>query len=207
MNVIKKIFDNKVYAVLRTVNYNETIEKTEALIKGGIEVIEINLNNEEICKAIEFLTEKYPDVCISAGGIITEKQAQIAVKSGAKMISSPIFQINLAKFSQSYNIPVMTSAATINEAYLAWKARIPIIKLYPAQHIGGAELVEDILRPMPFLNLMPAGSINIDNFLSYLNAGAKAVAMGRSLYKDATPAEITEKALKITNLIKEKYNK
>ena len=60
--------------------------------------------------------------------------------------------------------------------------------------MGGAEYIEDILRPMKFLNIIAAGSIKIDDIPAYLKAGAKAVGLGRAIYKDADYNEITKRA-------------
>ena len=88
------------------------------------------------------------------------------------------------------------TATTPNEAYSAWKARTQLIKISPANPMGGAEYIEDILRPMRFLNVIATGSIKIDDIQAYLKAGVKAIGLGRALYKDASLQEITIRAVK-----------
>ena len=68
--------------------------------------------------------------------------------------------------------------------------------------MGGAEYIEDILRPMKFINVIAAGSIKIDDIPSYLAAGAKAVGIGRALYKDADLNEIKERAIEACAMIR-----
>ncbi len=201
MNIIKSIVKNKLYAVVRTNDAEEAYKISIALIKGGIKVIEIPLGSLELLDVIAKLKEN-KDIYISAGGIITTKQAEMAYTNKADMLVSPVFQKNIIKLSEEYNIPVMTTVSTANEAYLSWKARVPISKLYPATHMGGIEYVTDLIRPMPFLNLMPTGSIKIEEITGYLNVGAIAVGIGSDLYKNKTPENITkraEQALKIIN--------
>ena len=161
--------------------------------------MEITVENPSLYDAIEEIS-KYATVC--AGGIITQQQAELAIESGAKAFSSPIFQMNLVKISKNRRIPFIAGASTPNEAYKAWQARVPLIKVFPVTALGGAQYIEDMLRPMPFLNIMPMGHIKLEQIQDYLNAGAKAVGVGRSFYKDASLSEITQRAKDVLNKVK-----
>ena len=100
-------------------------------------------------------------------------------------------------------------ASTANEAYIAWKTRVPLIKIFPADAMGGVEYIENILRQMPFLNLMPTGSVKLSEVVSYLNAGARVVGVGRDFYQGFTPNEITRRTREILTEVKDftKWNK
>lgn len=193
MNPIESIYKNKIVAVIRAEESKEAVEKAQAMIKGGLKVFEITVEKGCLVSAVEELS-KNRDITVMAGGIITAMRAQESINAGAQVIVSPVFQISLLKFCAGNKIPHIATVSTSNEAYSAWKSRIPIIKLFPAKSMGQVEYLEDLLRPMPFLNLMPSGGITIDDFKGYLNAGAIAVGIGRSLYKDASLKEITERA-------------
>ena len=195
MNPIESIYKNKIVAVIRAVEAEakEAIEKAKAMHEGGIRVFEITVEHKNVLPAIEVINNLENSV-VMAGGVITAMSAQEAIEHGAKLIISPVFQLNLAKYCLGNKIPHIATVSTPNEAYNAWKSRIPIIKIFPAKPMGQSEYIEDILRPMPFLNLMPSGGISLDDFKTYLNAGAIAVGLGRCLYKDASLKEITERA-------------
>ena len=193
MNPIESIYKNKIVAVIRAVEAKEAIEKAKAMHEGGIRVFEITVEHKNVLPAIEEINNLENSV-VMAGGVITAMSAQEAIEHGAKLIISPVFQLNLAKYCLGNKIPHIATVSTPNEAYNAWKSRIPIIKIFPAKPMGQSEYIEDILRPMPFLNLMPSGGISLDDFKTYLNAGAIAVGLGRCLYKDASLKEITERA-------------
>ena len=108
--------------------------------------------------------------------------------------------MNLVKFSKAKKIPFIAGASTANEAYEAWKSRIQLIKLYPISAMGGAKYVENLLRPMPFLSVMPQGDVKIEEITQYIKAGAKVVGIGRDLYDGYTSDEITtriKKALEV----------
>ena len=199
-NYIRKIAEEKVYPIIRCDNADEVIAISKALVDGGINILEINVENVSIYKAINEVS-KFTTVC--AGGIITATQADYAFKNGAKLFASPIFHMNLIKISKNLGIPFIAGTTTANEAYTAWKSRIPLIKIFPAEAMGGIAYIENILRQMPFLNLMPMGDIKLRDVVSYLNAGACAVGVGRDFYQGFTPKEITNRTKEILNEVRD----
>ena len=111
--------------------------------------------------------------------------------------------MNLVKISKNLRIPFIAGTTTANEAYNAWKSRIPLIKIVPAEAMGGTSYIENILRQMPFLNLMPMGDIKLKDVVSYLKAGATAVGVGRDFYRGFTPKEITCRTKEILTEVKD----
>ncbi len=193
MNAIQKIIDKKAYGVIRVSDPERVIEIATSLCKAGVDLIEIIIQNSEILDVIHYLnsTEK---MTIMAGGIITQRQAQTAINAGASGIVSPVFQMNLVRICQTHKLPLIMTATTPNEAYSAWKARTPLIKVYPTTPMGGVMYIEDMLRSMPFLNVIATGNIKINNVYDYLKAGAVAVGIGRDLYDNEDANGIEEKA-------------
>lgn len=199
-NLIKNLSREKILPVIRNKDASTVMDISKALAEGGVKFIEINVESPSVYKAIEEVS-KFVNVC--AGGIITSLQAQTAIESGAKILSSPIFSMNLVKLSKDKQIPFIAGTSTANEAYTAWKARIPLIKLYPITAMGGALYVEDLLRPMPFLNIMPLGNVKLSEVRSYINAGASVVGVGRDLYEGFSLSEITSRAKNALEQLKE----
>ncbi len=198
-NLIKLLSEERILPILRNKDADAVISSAKALIDGGIKIIEINIENPSIYKAVEEIS-KYATVC--AGGIITSMQAEAAILSGAKILSSPIFSMNLVKISKDKEIPFIAGTSTANEAYNAWKARIPLIKIYPITAMGGAMYIEDLLRPMPFLNVLPLGNVKLDEIHTYLEAGASVVGIGRDFYDGFSLSEITSRAKRVIKELK-----
>ena len=198
-NLINKVIGEKIVPVIRSGDSDKVVNIAKALRDGGINLLEITVENASIYKAIEKISG---DICVCAGGIITSTQANTAIQSGAKIISSPVFSMNLIKLSKDKKIPFIAGTSTANEAYNAWKARIPMIKIYPISAMGGAKYIENILRPMPFLNLIPQGSVKLTEVKSYIDAGAKAVGVGRDFYEGYSLSEISRRAENIVNELK-----
>lgn len=199
-NLIKKISKEKIYPIIRSQDVQQAIDTANALIEGGIKVLEINVENSSLYQAIHEVSKS---ATVSAGGIITGQQAMKAIDAGAEIISSPIFQMNMVKISKDKEIPLIACASTPNEAYNAWKTRVPLIKIFPANALGGVLYIEDLLRPMPFLNVMPSGNILLEEVIDYIKAGCVAVGVGRSFYHDSSFAEITKKAKQIVEKLKD----
>lgn len=193
-NPMKLLKEDKIYPIIRCSDCKKSVDIAKALIEGGIRVMEINLENSSIYEAIEEVSN---NAVVCAGGVITSTQATLAFNSGAKIFSSPIFQINLVKISKNIGIPFIAGASTPNEAYNAWKARVPVIKIFPTRDMGGVNYIHDILRQMPFLNLMPLGGIKLEEVSEYIKLGAIAVGVGRDFYEGYSFSEITKRAKEI----------
>lgn len=201
--LIKIINEDKLYPIIRCSNAEEAINAGRAMIKGGIRLLEINVETVDMYRAIQELSK---EAYICAGSMITSLQAQMALDCGAVMLSSPIFQMNMVKISKNKRVPFIAGVSTANEAYSAWKARVPLSKVYPTSALGGVAYIGDILRQMPFLNLMPSGNVKLDEVVSYIKAGAFGVGVGRDLYADFTPSEITERVSTALKEIKDFSN-
>lgn len=201
MNLIDKLKQNKVLPIIRSSNPQDVVDTVNALLDGGLDVMEVNVVTPQIFNAIKAVSNK---AIICAGGIITSIQAQTAIDTGARILSSPIFQTNLLKISKDKQLPLIAGTSTANEAYNAWKARIPVVKIYPATALGGVEYIENMLRPMPFLKVIPQGNVELDEIEAYIKAGAIAVGVGRDLVGEKNSySEIRKRTEKLL----EKLNK
>ena len=199
INLIDKLKKNKIFPIIRSTDPEEIRRTAQAIINGGLDVIEITVGNSKIYNVIEELSSK---AIICAGGVITSVQGQIAIDCGAKMISSPIFSTSLVKISKDRHIPFIAGTSTANEAYKAWQARIPVVKIFPVTAMGGVEYIENILRPMKFLNVIPQGDVKLNEVKAYIDAGATAVGIGRNLTAGFSCEEITQRTRPLLDSLK-----
>lgn len=205
-NYIQMVAEDKIYPIIRCKDAEYAISTAKALADGGIRILEMTVEHSSIYEAIKEAS-KFVNVC--AGGVITSMQANAAFENGAVMFSSPIFQMNLIKMSKNRRVPFIAGATTANEAYNAWKSRIPLIKIFPTEAMGGVRYIEDILRQMPFLKLLPMGNIKLNEVVTYIKAGAVAVGVGRDFYQGFEPKAITARTKDILKEIKDfqKWNR
>ena len=197
MNIFDIIKEEKIYGIIREDDPELSFEIAQAYIEGGIKLIELNTPLEVTEKI-----SKNKNTIISQGGIITTTQAHKALEAGANIISSPIFQTNLVRFASCYKAFLIPSVTTSNEAYSAWRARMPLIKIYPVSEMGGVGYIQDMVKPMPFLNLLPCGFVKIEEINDYIKAGAIAVGIGRELYGSKNYNEIVKTAKEIKKMVK-----
>ena len=101
MDFIEKISAEKIFAVLRMQEKNRTRDIINALTDGGINIIEMVIDTPEMVSLLQEITKKDERPLIMAGGIITQRQAQIVIDAGADIIVSPIFQMNLVRLCKS----------------------------------------------------------------------------------------------------------
>lgn len=199
VNLIEKLSQNKVFPIIRNSNPETVYQTAKAVIEGGFDLIEITVENPKVFSVIKELSS---EAIICAGGIITFLQANAAIESGAKLFSSPIYSKNLVKISKDKQIPFIAGTSTANEAYEAWKSRIPLVKVYPVTALGGVEYIENMLRPMPFLNVIAQGDVKLNEVNKYISAGALAVGIGRNLTAHGTYEEIARRTKELKASLK-----
>ena len=197
MRILDDIKAHKLYGIIREDDPEYAYEIACAYREGGIRFIELNCPLEVTQKV-----SKLDNVVVSQGGIITKDQAHIALKTGATIISSPIFQMNLVRFASCYSVFLIPSASTPNEAYNVWRAKMPLIKIYPVKEMGGVEYIKDMMKPMPFLNILPCGFVKVEDIEGYIKAGASAVGVGRELYLKNSYNEIVATVKEAVKMVK-----
>ena len=197
MRILDDIKNQKIYGIIREDDPEAAYELARAYAEGGIRFIELNSPLEVTEKV-----SKLDNVVVSQGGIVTTDQAHLALKAGATIISSPIFQMNLVRFASCYSVFLIPSVTTPNEAYSAWRSRMPLVKIYPVAEMGGVEYIKDLMKPMPFLNLLPCGFVKLEDVKGYLDAGAIAVGIGRELYQKNSYSETVETVKELMKMIK-----
>ena len=200
MNIFQYIKEKRICAVVRVNDAEECVKVVDALYDGGIRIVEIILNPEQQLKVIERLRNK-KDLAIIAGGIITAREAIAVMDKSVSAISSPVLQTNLIKLCHSRGVGLWCTVSTANEAYQAWRFRLPIMKLHPADALGGPNYIKEVLKTMPFLNFVAAGGIKIEEIKDYINAGVLGVCIGRDLYKSGDFEIIKQQAMKTVKIL------
>ncbi|WP_163468710.1 bifunctional 2-keto-4-hydroxyglutarate aldolase/2-keto-3-deoxy-6-phosphogluconate aldolase [Fusobacterium sp. IOR10] len=200
---INKIIDTGIVAVIRGESIEEGIRISKACIDGGILAVEITYTVPGATEIIKTLTQTFPEdqLIIGAGTILDAITARIAILAGAKYIVSPSFDEETAKLCNTYQIPYMPGCMTINEMTKAIQYGSDIIKLFPGSAFGPS-IIKSIKAPLPQINIMPTGGIDLKNIDKWFNNGVTAVGVGGKL-ASGTSESITETAKLFINKIKE----
>ena len=178
---LKRVDDSGIVAILRASQADRLVEVGEALLAGGIDIIEITFTVPRAMRVLEAMAEKIGDrILLGAGTILDSETARVAIFSGAEFIVSPSFNPNLVELCQRYDKAVMPGAFTPTEVVNAWQAGADIVKVFPAD-IGGPSYLRTLRGPLPQVKLLPTGGINLATLGNYLAAGACAVGVGGSV--------------------------
>ncbi|MCI9625283.1 MAG: bifunctional 2-keto-4-hydroxyglutarate aldolase/2-keto-3-deoxy-6-phosphogluconate aldolase [Clostridia bacterium] len=180
--VLTRIKDVGVVAVVRAENSDQAKRITDACIEGGIAAIEMTFTVPGAHKVIEELAKTYTSdqIILGAGTVMDPETARIAILSGAEYIVSPYLNLNTIKLCNRYRLPCMPGVMSITEAVTAMEAGADIIKLFPGEAFG-PKMIKAIKGPIPYAKIMPTGGVSVDNVDQWIKNGASAVGVGGAL--------------------------
>lgn len=171
----------KAVAVVRLNKDKNISGLAEALLSGGLPIIEITLTTPNAINIIEKISTKYSgEIIVGVGSVLNNQMAEEAITAGAKYLVSPVMKPELIKIAHKNDIPVLIGAFSPTEIQTAWEHGADIIKVFPA-NILGMKYFKSVLAPMPHLKLIPTGGVNLNNAGEWLQAGAFAVGVGSAL--------------------------
>lgn len=140
----------------------------KALCEGGLPCAEVTFRTDAAEESIRIIAEKYPQMLVGAGTVLTTDQVDRAVAAGAKFIVSPGFNPKVVKYCLDKNIPVTPGTQTPSEMEQAIEMGLDVIKFFPAEPAGGLAMIKAVAAPYTMLKFMPTGGINLNNVEEYL---------------------------------------
>lgn len=185
MERLTRIEHAGVVAVVREDSQKRAIEAARAVIKGGIKGIEVTFSVPQADQVIAQLKEEYQNdssVVIGAGTVLDTVTARLAILAGAEFIVSPCFDQATAEMCNFYQVPYMPGCMTITEMQQAMKSGADIVKLFPANNFT-PQMIKAAKAPLPHVNIMPTGGVNLENIAAWKQAGAIVVGVGGNLFK------------------------
>lgn len=150
-----------------------------ALMAGGIGAIEITLRTQAALEAIRRVAGEVPQMAIGAGTILNAADAYAAAEAGAHFLVSPGLTPALAQAARDCPAPLLPGVATASEAMLARDFGFRLLKLFPAEAVGGRALLKSLHGPLPDLRFCPTGGISLESAPDYL-ALANVLCVGGS---------------------------
>lgn len=151
----------------------------KALCDGGLPCAEVTFRTDCAEEAIRVMTTEFPQMFIGAGTVLTTEQVDRAVGAGARFIVSPGLNPEVVKYCVDKNIPVTPGCANPSDIEQALALGLDVVKIFPAEAIGGLKLIKSMAAPYVNMKFMPTGGINAKNLNDYL-AYDRIVACGGS---------------------------
>ena len=178
---LDRVLDQVVVAVIRAASGERLVEVAEALLRGGVEVMEVTFTVPGAVRVLEQMADRIGDrVLLGAGTVLDSETARIAMLAGAQFIVSPSLNLDVIETCRRYDKLVMPGALTPTEVVTAWQAGADIVKVFPAD-VGGPNYLRALKGPLPQIPLMPTGGVDLETAVPFLRAGACALGVGGSL--------------------------
>lgn len=178
---LSRVLGGAIVAVIRAKSGDSLVDVAEALLAGGVDVMEVTFTVPKAVQVLQRVAEKLGNrVLLGAGTVLDCETARIALLSGAEFIVSPSTNVEVIKLCRRYDKLVMPGAFTPTEVVTAWEAGADIVKVFPSD-VAGPAYLKALRGPLPHVRLMPTGGVNLETAAEFLRAGACALGIGGSL--------------------------
>jgi 2-dehydro-3-deoxyphosphogluconate aldolase/(4S)-4-hydroxy-2-oxoglutarate aldolase len=167
--------------VLRAESEEQALGLANAIADGGVTVLEVTMTVPGAVRVMARLTKERPDILIGAGTVLDPETARICMLEGAQFIVSPALNIKTIEMCQRYSIAVLPGALTPTEVVTAWQAGADVIKVFPANALGGAKYLKSLKAPLPQVDMIPTGGVSLATAHEFLEAEAFALGVGADL--------------------------
>ena len=186
----------------------------EALHAGGVRIVEFTNRSAGALEVFRSLVEqaaaRLPDMLLGAGTIIDRPQAEAFHAAGARFIVAPNLDPDVGRLCAERGIPWCPGTGTVTEMVQANRLGAAVIKVFPADALGGPAFIKGVRGPCSWLKLMPSGGVTLDeaNLRAWFAAGVFCVGMGSHLVDAKTLeagrfADLTERANRLAAILAE----
>ena len=186
--------------VLRARSAAEGHALVEALVAGGIAVMEVTMTVPGAVELLHDLKTEFGHKLLLGSGTVTDAdQAVATIRAGAEFVVSPSFHPEVVATTRALGKVSIPGALTPTEVITAWRAGADYVKIFPCSAVGGASYLKALLAPFPELKLIPTGGVTLHTAMDFLKAGARALGVGTDLVnpkaiEEGQPEKVAETA-------------
>jgi 2-dehydro-3-deoxyphosphogluconate aldolase/(4S)-4-hydroxy-2-oxoglutarate aldolase len=179
------LFVHRIIPVLTLNDSADAAELGQALLDGGLPVVEVTLRTVAAAEAIAIMAE-IEGLTIGAGTVLTPAQVELAVEAGAKFLVSPGLRTDVVREAHLAGKPMFPGVATPSEVMQAQALGLDTVKFFPANIYGGARVIRALAAPFTTMRFIPTGGVNTANLAEYLSLACVPVVGGSWM----APAEL-----------------
>ena len=162
----------------------------DAMIGGGITVVEVTMTVPNALTLLRELKQRHGKTLLLGSGTVTDAaQAVATIHAGAEFVVSPSLHLDVIAKTKELNRISIPGALTPTEVITAWRAGADYVKVFPCSAMGGASYLKSLLAPFPELKLIPTGGVTLQTAPDFLKAGARALGVGTDLVNNAAIAD------------------
>jgi 2-dehydro-3-deoxyphosphogluconate aldolase/(4S)-4-hydroxy-2-oxoglutarate aldolase len=207
-DVMVRIRELGVIPVVRAQSADEAAQAIEAIRAGGIDVLEVTMTVPGAVALIDELGRRYKDAVVGAGTVLDPETARACILAGARFVVSPSLNLDTIACCHRYGVPVFPGALTPTEVVAAWQAGADMVKVFPCGAVGGASYIKALKAPLPQIDLVPTGGVNLKTAGDFVKAGASALGVGADLVdtkalREGQAAIVTERARQFVEIVKD----
>lgn len=170
MDILERLSLCGVVPVVVIDDATNAVPTAEALLAGGIDVMEITFRTAAAKDAIKNVAELCPDMLVGAGTVLTLEQCKTAVEAGAKFIVAPGFDEEVVRWCIENKIAVTPGCVTPTEIMAAMKCGLEVVKFFPSGEYGGLATMKALSGPFGGIKFIPTGGVNGKNLNEYISA-------------------------------------
>lgn len=184
-SVLKQIQDIGIVPVVVLEDAKDAEPLAQALCDGGLPCAEVTFRTAAAEESIKIMSEKFPDMLVGAGTVITTEQVDRATAAGAKFIVSPGLNPSIVKYCADNGILITPGCANPSDIEQAITYGLEVVKFFPAEQAGGLPYIKAISAPYTGIKFMPTGGINPENVRDYLSYNRILACGGSWMVKGA----------------------
>ena len=192
MQVKQQLYQGGLISIIRgAFSPKETLQLAEALVAGGVNIIEVTLNSTHALASIRELQRFGEDVLVGAGTVRSAEDVTKAVDAGASFLIAPCLDLPSVRAAAQHKVLLLPGIFTASEAQSAFVAGCETVKLFPAD-VGGPAYLKALRAPLEHIDFIPTGGVSHETIADFHRAGAVAFGVGSALVKDVaiTPEEL-----------------
>ncbi len=181
---VSALFPNGVAGVIRWSDGAEALEAARTAAGAGIGSVEITSGTPDAFRSIRRLRDEFGSACAFGAGTVTDRHlAELAVEAGAQYLVTPYLVPEIAPVTTEAGVLLVMGAMTPTEIAAASALGAGLVKVFPADPIGGPGYIRAVRGPMPDVPLWVSGGVRIDDVGAYLSAGAQVVGLTNDLFR------------------------
>lgn len=207
--VIAEMDRHRLVAVVRSKSSQEALETVEAVAEAGVKFVEITFSVPDAVGVIEQLA-KGEGLFVGAGTVLSSEQAQRAITAGARFIVSPTLELNLIPICREAAVVCVPGTGSATEILAAMRAGADLVKLFPADCLGGPNFVRQIANTFSGVRFMVSGGVSLANVKEYVELGVVGLALGSAFLREALAREgrkgLAQKVAPFVKLVEEALN-
>jgi 2-dehydro-3-deoxyphosphogluconate aldolase / (4S)-4-hydroxy-2-oxoglutarate aldolase len=175
--LVSELYASRLVAVIRSKSAEDALAIAAAAAEGGIKFIEITFTVPGALDVIKQLAAR-KDVHVGGGTVLAPQQAERAIAAGAEFVVSPSLELNLIGICHTANVACFPGAATPTEIIAASRAHADLVKIFPADLVGGPTFIRQVQAPFPDVRFMVSGGVSLANVSEYVQAGVTGICLG-----------------------------